>query len=180
MTILHGCAKTDATQAQSGETGDTQLFSAGGNTFAGSHILISYAGAMRADSSVVRTKEEALAKANELVKEISADPLKFEDLAREHSDGPSGPQGGDLGSWEKGQMVPEFDEAIEMLEVGNVASEPVETSFGYHVMRRNDTRAAYYGAEGFIVGIAGLEGVPPTVTATQLPLQRWLRKLKRR
>ncbi|MFK7847648.1 MAG: peptidylprolyl isomerase [Rhodothermales bacterium] len=164
MTLLLGCGKTEGSQAQSGESGDVQLFAAGPDVFAGSHILIAYAGAMRADSAVVRTKEEALALATDLVKQLTADPSKFEDLARENSDGPSGPEGGDLGTWNKGQMVPEFDAAIETMELGAVGSEPVETAFGYHVMRRNDTRAAHYGAEGFIIGVAGLRGVPPEVT----------------
>ena len=164
MIVLQGCAKSDASEDQSEESGDTQVFVSGADMFAGSHILIAYAGSMRADSAVVRTKEEALAKANELIKEISADPSRFEDLAREHSDGPSGAEGGDLGMWAKGQMVPEFDTAIEALEIGGLASEPVETAFGYHVMRRNDGRAAHYGAQGFIVGVAGMQNVPPTVT----------------
>ncbi len=163
-TFIIGCAKTDETQAQSEVSGDIQLFSAGPDQYAGSHILIAYAGAMRADSSVVRTKEEALAKATELIEQIKADPSKFEDLARENSDGPSGPDGGSLGVWTKGQMVPEFDAAIEGLEVDAVADEPVATIFGYHVIRRNDSRTAHFGAEGFIVGVAGLQGVPPTVT----------------
>lgn len=165
VTVVFGCAETDASQAQSEQiSGDGQYFVPNPNTFAGSHILISYAGAQMADSSIVRTKEEAQAKAAELIAELNADPDKFEDLAKEHSDGPSGPMGGDLGQWEKGRMVPEFDTAIEQLEVGSLAQEPVETMFGYHVMRRNDSKAQYYGAQGFIIGTAGLRGVPESVT----------------
>lgn len=162
-TFIIGCAKTDETQAQTEVSGDIQMFS-DPNQFAGSHILIAYAGAMRADSSVVRTKEEALEKASELIAQLKADPSKFEDLARENSDGPSGPDGGDLGTWPKGQMVPEFDTAIEALAVDAISETAVETMFGYHVMRRNDASAAHFGAEGFIIGVAGLQGVPPTVT----------------
>ncbi len=162
-TFIIGCAKTDENQAQAEASGDMQMFS-DPNQFAGSHILIAYAGAMRADSGVVRTKEEALTKANELIAQLKADPSKFEELARENSDGPSGPDGGDLGSWPKGQMVPEFDTAIEALDVDAISETAVETMFGYHVMRRNDASAAHYGAEGFIIGVSGLQGVPPTVT----------------
>lgn len=167
LLLTQGCAKSGDSQAQSGDSAgsdDIQLFQGEPNSFAGSHILIAYAGAMRADSSVTRTKEEAQAKATELIEQIKADPEKFEDLAREESDGPSGPNGGDLGTWPKGRMVPEFDDAIETLEIGEVAAEPVETAFGYHVMRRNDARAAYYGGEGFIIGVAGRQNTPPTVT----------------
>lgn len=166
LVLAQGCSGSDDSQAQSGDSTaseDIQLFQAEANTFAGSHILIAYAGAMRADSSVTRSKEEAQAKAADLIEEINENPESFEDLAREHSDGPSGVNGGDLGSWAKGRMVPEFDTAIEALEIGDVAQEPVETAFGYHVMRRNDARAPYFGADAFIIGIAGPRA-PETVT----------------
>ncbi len=166
LFVVQGCTKTDASQAQSeasAEAGDIQYFSPGPNVFAGSHILVAYSGAARADSAIVRTKEEALAKATELITELNADPSKFDDIAKEHSDGPSGANGGDLGSWQKGRMVPEFDDAIEQMEVDAISAEPVETDFGYHVMRRNETRAAHYGAIAFIIGTAGPR-VPPTVT----------------
>ncbi|MEM6647099.1 MAG: peptidylprolyl isomerase [Bacteroidota bacterium] len=106
---------------------------------AGSHILIMYAGAMRAPQNVTRTKEEAETFAQELMAQIQADPSQFEALAQEHSDGPSGPQGGDLGEWFKGMMVPAFDATIVDLAPGEVAPAPVETDFGYHIIRRNAT-----------------------------------------
>ncbi|MEM1096481.1 MAG: peptidylprolyl isomerase [Bacteroidota bacterium] len=106
---------------------------------AGSHILIMYAGAMRAPQEVTRTKEEAQAFAEELMAQIQADPSQFEALAAEHSDGPSGPQGGDLNTWFKGMMVPAFDAAIVELAPGEVAPAPVETDFGFHIIRRNAT-----------------------------------------
>ena len=52
-----------------------------------------------------------------------------------HSDGPSGPKGGDLGRFERGQMVPKFDQAVFGLETGAI-SEVVETQFGYHIIKR--------------------------------------------
>jgi len=108
--------------------------------FAGAHILIAYKGAMRARPNVTRTKEEALKLAKELAEKAKKDPSKFAELARENSDGPSGPRGGDLGRWPKGQMVPAFDQAIGKLKVGEV-SDPVETPFGFHVMMRKDPDA---------------------------------------
>ena len=59
----------------------------------------------------------------------------FAELARKHSDGPSGPKGGKLGRFERGQMVPEFDQAVFGLETGAI-SEVVETKFGYHIIKR--------------------------------------------
>lgn len=57
----------------------------------------------------------------------------FGDVAREHSSCPSANEGGDLGEFGKGQMVPEFDEVIFSAEVGKTHG-PVETQFGYHLI----------------------------------------------
>lgn len=58
----------------------------------------------------------------------------FEDVAREKSTGPTGPNGGDLGFFTRGQMVPAFEEAAFALEVGEI-SEPIESEFGWHVIK---------------------------------------------
>ena len=68
-----------------------------------------------------------------------ADGEDFAELAREHSTGPSGANGGDLGWFGKGMMVPEFEAAVVTLEPGQV-SEPVQTQFGWHVVKLNETR----------------------------------------
>ena len=68
-----------------------------------------------------------------------ADGEDFAELAREHSTGPSGANGGDLGWFGKGMMVPEFEAAVVALEPGQV-SEPVQTQFGWHVVKLNETR----------------------------------------
>lgn len=83
---------------------------------------------------LVATQEEAEALVAEL--EGGAD---FAELAREHSTGPSGPNGGQLGWFTAGMMVPSFEEAVFALEVGEV-SPPVETRFGWHVVILNDSR----------------------------------------
>jgi len=57
----------------------------------------------------------------------------FADLARQHSSCPSGGQGGDLGSFGPGQMVPEFDKVVFSAPVGEVQG-PVKTQFGYHLL----------------------------------------------
>ena len=83
---------------------------------------------------LVETKEEADAIKAEL--DGGAD---FAEVAKEKSTGPSGPGGGSLGWFGPGMMVPEFEEAVAGMEAGGV-SEPVETQFGWHVIKLNETR----------------------------------------
>ena len=61
----------------------------------------------------------------------------FAELARQHSQCPSGRQGGDLGEFTQGQMVPEFDQVVFSGELG-VVHGPVRTQFGYHLLEITD------------------------------------------
>jgi peptidyl-prolyl cis-trans isomerase C len=88
----------------------------------------------RAAHILVETEE----KAQSLVEEINGG-ANFAALAQEHSTGPSGPSGGELGWFGAGVMVPEFFEAVAALEVGEVSA-PVQTQFGWHVIKLNETR----------------------------------------
>ena len=72
--------------------------------------------------------------------DIVAGTATFEEMATEHSACPSSARGGSLGSFGKGQMVPEFEEAAFALEVGAL-SDIVETSFGYHLIKVTDHQA---------------------------------------
>lgn len=84
---------------------------------------------------LVATLDDAQAVLDEL-----ATGKPFEDVAREKSTGPSGPTGGDLGFFGRGQMVPPFEEAAFSTEAGAV-SEPVQTQFGWHVIKVEEKRA---------------------------------------
>lgn len=64
----------------------------------------------------------------------------FAKLAQEHSTGPTGPNGGDLGWFQAEQMVPPFAEAVKKMEPGTYTKEPVQTRFGWHVIRLEETR----------------------------------------
>ena len=68
----------------------------------------------------------------DLLTEI-ANGADFADLAARHSTCPSGKQGGDLGEFGKGQMVPEFDTVVFQEEVGKVHG-PIQTQFGFHLV----------------------------------------------
>lgn len=61
----------------------------------------------------------------------------FEEIAKEYSKCPSGKNGGDLGEFGPGQMVPEFDEVVFKAEVGKVHG-PAKTDFGYHLIEITD------------------------------------------
>ena len=93
-----------------------------------------YAGSAR--SSATRSKEEAQQQISQLKGQIDGG-ADFADLARQHSDCPSGKSGGDLGPFGRGQMVKAFEETTFALEVGAL-SDVVETPFGYHLIKRTD------------------------------------------
>jgi len=66
----------------------------------------------------------------------------FATLAQERSTDPAGSNGGDLGWFQAGSMVPEFTAAVETMEVGATSEAPVQSDFGWHVIRLDDTRGA--------------------------------------
>lgn len=83
---------------------------------------------------LVKTEDEAKAIVTEI--EGGAD---FAETAKAKSTGPSGPNGGLLGWFSTGQMVPTFEEAVVGLEVGKISA-PVETQFGWHVIKLHEKR----------------------------------------
>jgi peptidyl-prolyl cis-trans isomerase C len=91
---------------------------------------------VRARHILVKTKEEAEA----IIKKLDGG-AKFEDLAKESSTDGSAQNGGDLGYFAQGQMVPEFEKAAFALEPGAYTKEPVQTQFGFHVIKLEDKRA---------------------------------------
>lgn len=106
---------------------------------------------------LVKDEKEATAIANKL-KNLKGDALKkkFIELAKEKSTGPSGPKGGDLGYFSKGQMVKPFEEAAFALKVGEVTPKPVKTQFGYHIIYLEDKKPA---------GVAPFEQVKESIIA---------------
>lgn len=101
-----------------------------------SHILITYEGATRANPEIKRTKEEAEEKANELFKEVKQKESEFTAFARDNSDGPSAPQGGDLGYFQEGSLATEFNDFIFSNPIGKIGL--VETDFGFHIIKVDD------------------------------------------
>lgn len=117
-TVMKAAADEDALrQAYEDKYSDGD----GGDEFHASHIL-------------VETQEDALEIKAEL--DTGAD---FAIMAKERSTGPSGPNGGDLGWFTRGRMVPEFEEAVLELRAGEI-SEPVQTQFGWHLILLKERR----------------------------------------
>ena len=85
---------------------------------------------------LVKTKEEAEA----IIEQLDGGE-DFQKLANEHTTDPSGKSsGGDLGYFGPGQMVPEFEQAAMALDPGSFTKEPVQTQFGWHVIKVEDKR----------------------------------------
>jgi len=99
------------------------------------HILIAFKGSPAAQSGKPElTEEQAKAKATELRKQILAG-ASFEELAKKESDDTgSGANGGELGDFNHGQMVPEFEQAAFAAKAGDI-TEPVRTQYGYHIIK---------------------------------------------
>jgi len=82
---------------------------------------------------------ETQSEAQDLIDQLD-EGADFQALAKEHSTGPSGPNGGDLGWFAPDQMVKPFADAVVALEDGAYSKAPVQTQFGWHVILREDTR----------------------------------------
>lgn len=91
---------------------------------------------LRARHILVESEDDAKA----IVEELN-NGADFVEVAKAKSTGPSGPQGGDLGYFAEGDMVPEFYEAANALEVGKISA-PVQSQFGWHVIKLEDRKAA--------------------------------------
>jgi len=91
---------------------------------------------VQASHILVDTEEEA-----KKIKEQLDKGADFAALAKEKSKCPSAPRGGDLGSFGRGRMVPEFEKAAFALKVGEISA-PVKTQFGWHIIKVTGTKAA--------------------------------------
>jgi peptidyl-prolyl cis-trans isomerase C len=108
---------------------DLEKFKIPGQTRA-SHILIE------------KKTPESIKKAEELIEKIKGG-AKFEDLAKEHSKDPgSAARGGDLGFFGEGRMVKSFEDAVKALTKPGDISAPVESQFGYHIIRLDERKPA--------------------------------------
>lgn len=94
-----------------------------------SHILIA------ADPADQKAREKARGTASFLATSVIADPASFSSMAREYSACPSAAQGGNLGQLTRGSTVPEFERALDRLAQGEITGSPIESRFGFHIIR---------------------------------------------
>lgn len=112
-------------------------------TFPEAEIQAEYDAQVAAYSSVEYRARHILVDDAEEARQVIAaleDDGDFAELAATHSQDASAPEGGDLGWFAPGQMIPAFTEAVEALEPGEFTREPVQTRFGWHVILLEDTR----------------------------------------
>lgn len=130
--------------------GDTEVIERPVMVYA-SHILIPFQGCQQASAEAL-SMEDARILLTSIADSISNGQVTFQEAAARHSSCPSSAQGGSLGGFVRGQMVPEFDEVAFNLESGEV-SDVFETSYGFHIILRQETiqashiLLAYQGAE---------------------------------
>ena len=117
-------AKNQATEQEIFNAYEEQVAIAPPKEFKARHIL-------------VETQGEAIA----LIEELQGG-AEFVELAKQHSTGPSGPSGGDLGWFTAQAMVKPFSDSVSVMEDGAFTSTPVQTQFGWHVILREDSRDA--------------------------------------
>jgi len=88
---------------------------------------------------LVDTEDTAL----EILKKIRAGEISFADAAKEYSSCPSKENGGSLGEFGRGQMVPEFDTKVFEMKPGEITDVPVKTQFGYHIIKLDSKNEAH-------------------------------------
>jgi len=138
--LIERMVEAEAATAAAASEADARTFYEGnpdqfaqGESVRASHILV-----MAKEEADEATKARARAKIEAVLKQARAGE-DFAALAREHSDDGSKEQGGDLGYFERGRMVPPFDEAAFALEPGQM-SDVVTTPFGYHIIKVVDKK----------------------------------------
>lgn len=80
-------------------------------------------------------------KAEDILNKINSGAISFEDAALQYSSCPSKEQGGNLGQFSRGMMVPEFEDAAFQMEVGDLSA-PVQTQFGWHLIKLEEKTPA--------------------------------------
>jgi peptidyl-prolyl cis-trans isomerase SurA len=110
--------------------------------WAGSHILIQYAGAKKAPDALRRSREEAERAARRILAAALEPGADFAALARRYSEAPDSAVGGSMGIFGRYEILPQLQRGIAALRVGEVGG-PIESPLGYHLVRRDRIERAH-------------------------------------
>lgn len=143
----------------------------------GQIIVVSYAGAVAAASGITRTKPQARERAEALLRE--AQHGDFAALAKRDSDAPSSaPRGGIMGTYAKSEW-PELHAALKQplfkLKLGQLASKPIETPYGYVLLRRCPVEKAH--ARHLLIRYAGAKNAKPEITRSRAEAEQLAKKV---
>ena len=105
------------------------------NKISASHILLMHKESQNSRSEI--TSDEAKKKIDDIYEDIKSGKVKFADAAVQYSNCPSGQSGGSLGEFTKGMMVKAFEDVAFSLDVEQI-SEPFESEFGFHIVKRDN------------------------------------------
>ena len=105
------------------------------NKISASHILLMHKDSQNSRSEL--TSDEAKKKIDGIYKDIKSGKVGFSDAAVQYSNCPSGQSGGSLGEFTKGMMVKAFEDVAFSLDVKQI-SEPFESEFGFHIVKRDN------------------------------------------
>lgn len=106
------------------------------------NVLIPYLGRTKLEKKIIsdpQINNESWDKAQEALKRVNEPDADFAEIAKEISEGPSAPDGGDLGEFGRGEMVKEFEDVVFQMEPGQI-SDIVQTQFGYHIIKLEEKK----------------------------------------
>lgn len=113
-------------------------------------LLNMHLSATAQDTQLSSEEQQALDKAKNLRQELS-EGAEFTELAKKYSDDPgSASLGGELGFMQKGQLVPQYEEAVLAMKVGGI-TEPVRSEFGYHIIQLLAIREGSFNSRHILI-----------------------------